>query len=50
MVKSFITLVYVVNLKYYGTAVIYRDILTLENVGIAVNYCSIFITLAPDLS
>ena len=32
---------------YRGTAVIYRDILTLENVANAVNYCCIFITLAP---
>jgi hypothetical protein len=35
---------------YHDTAVIYSGILTLENVGIAVNYCSIFITLAPDLN
>jgi len=30
-----------------NTAVIYHGILTLENVGIAVNYYGIFITLAP---
>jgi hypothetical protein len=51
MIKSFITLAMVANLTtvviYRGTAVIYRDILTLENVANAVNYCCIFITLAP---
>jgi len=35
---------------YHDTAVIYSGILTQENVGTAVNYCSIFITLAPDLN
>jgi hypothetical protein len=30
-----------------NTAVILHSILTLENVGTAVNYCDIFITLAP---
>jgi hypothetical protein len=32
---------------YRGTAVIYHGILTLENVGTAVNYSNIFITLGP---
>jgi hypothetical protein len=35
---------------YHDTAVIYSGILTPENVGTAVNYCSIFITLVPDLN
>ncbi len=30
-----------------NTAVVYYRILTLENVGISVNHCTIFITLAP---
>jgi hypothetical protein len=30
-----------------NTAVIYGGILTLENIGTAVNYCGIFIQLAP---
>jgi hypothetical protein len=33
---------------YHGTAVIYKDILALENVGTAVDYLGIFITLALD--
>jgi hypothetical protein len=33
---------------YHDTAVIYSGILTQENVGTAVNYCSIFITIAPN--
>ena len=33
---------------YHGTSVIYRGILTLENVGTAVNYRGIFITFAPE--
>ncbi len=32
------------------TAVIYHRILTHENVGTAVNYCVIFITLAPGVN
>ncbi len=32
-----------------NTAVIYCRILTLNNVGTAVNYCSIYIRLAPGL-
>jgi hypothetical protein len=51
MVKSFITLVHSGKLNtiviYNGTAKIHDCILILENVGTAVNYCSIFITLAP---
>jgi hypothetical protein len=35
---------------YHDTAVFYSGILTLENVGTAVNYCSIFITLVPDVN
>jgi hypothetical protein len=44
MAKSSITLATVVNLN---TAVIYKRILTLGNVGTTVNYCRIIITLAP---
>ncbi len=42
--KGFISLPMVANLNM---SVIYCGILTLENVGAAVNYCGIFITLAP---
>jgi hypothetical protein len=51
MVKSLITFPhcgnpkYGVNVKYRGAN--YHGILTLENVGTAVNYCGIFVTLAP---
>jgi len=44
MVKCFITLVHVANLK---TPAIYQGILTLENVAAVVNYNSISIILAP---
>jgi hypothetical protein len=51
MIKSFITLHIETNLTtvviYLGTSVIYRDIVTLENVATVVNYRCIFITLAP---
>ena len=43
MVKSFVTLDMVANLN---TILIYRGILTIENVGSAVNSLSIFKTLA----
>jgi hypothetical protein len=47
MVKRFITLVHGSKLKHHcGTVVIYRGILTIENVSTAVNYHGIFITLA----
>jgi hypothetical protein len=41
MVKSFAILAHGGKLKYCG-------ILSLENVGIVVNYRSIFMTLAPE--
>jgi hypothetical protein len=44
MVKTFITLAHGGKIKY---PVIYSRVLTLDNVGTAVNYCGIFITLAP---
>jgi hypothetical protein len=47
VVKSLITLAHGDNLN---TEVIYRRILTLENVSTAVNYHGIFITLASGLS
>jgi hypothetical protein len=33
-----------------NTMVIYRRILTLKSVGTVVNYCGIFITLAPGVT
>jgi hypothetical protein len=54
MLKSCITLVHDGKIKYGGNltwyALIYHGILTLENVGTALNYRGIFITLAPDFS
>jgi hypothetical protein len=58
MVKSFIGLAHIytvaisniVVISILNTGVVYGGKLTLVNVGAAVNYCSIFITLAPGFN
>ncbi len=45
MVKSLITMAHSGKFKYCITVVIYLGILTIENVGTAVNLCGTFTTL-----